>query len=111
MRELKVLVWNIVFGALIYYGLLEKIDGAYNVLIFLIWLLFVNACAMATNDGQNFVIKSNKHRSKIAILYNYVDIAAVGIFVWFGHWFLAILTILSMILIEYGWDKISKKRS
>lgn len=106
MRELKLLIWNAIFAALIYYGIFEKIDGAYNVLVFVICLMFVIGLAMKSEQGQKSMIESKITRSKISIVYRYTDMIAAGILVWFGHWFLGILVILTDIFIESGWDEI-----
>jgi hypothetical protein len=105
MRELKHTIWNVIMWVLVYFALIQNVAGAYNLMTFFIWVLFFRGCAISTETRQEILIKP---RSRLSKVFNYTDLIVGSVLVWFGHWFLGVLVILTMFLISSGWDKIEK---
>lgn len=110
MNEFKHGVSNAIFWVLTYYALVEKIDGALNVITFAVVILFLLAAFAVTNDGVKSILKSGKSRSRFSELSNYVDICISAAFVWYGHWFIALMLLLSVVLMENAWDQVIELR-
>lgn len=106
MRELKQTVYNVIMWVLVYFAIVKNVAGAYNLMVFFIWILFFSSIAITTDTGKEMLVKAKSSRSKLSKLFNYTDLVLAGVLVWYDHWFLGVIVILSMVLIGSSWDKI-----
>lgn len=111
MKELKQTVYNVVMWVLVYFAMVKNVAGAYNLMVFFIWILFFSSMAMTSDMGKEILVKAKSSRSKLSKLFNYTDLVLAAVLVWYDHWFLGAIVLLSMVLIESSWDKIETKGS
>lgn len=99
---------NSVFAALTYYGVVEHVEGAYNVALFIIWVMFIIAFAITMKMDD--VVKSAKNYSTIPLwLDQLYDVCILAVWIWYGHEFFATLYLLHMFPLAYFKKQVQKK--
>jgi sterol desaturase/sphingolipid hydroxylase (fatty acid hydroxylase superfamily) len=110
MKHINTFLFNVALFVITYYAFVEHIDGAYNVLCFIITIIFLVGIYLASDEGKLMVSKSPP-RTFLSKIYRTTDIILVFVFVWFGSWFLGVLMLLTVIFVEISSEGASKIRS
>ena len=98
MRLLKYLSVNSVFAGLIYLGLVNEINGALNVALFMAWFtVFVGFMSLTDVMAAELQKKGRVVPFQFYITFDVIVSAA---FSWHGHWIVAALYLLSSFLME-----------
>lgn len=98
--NLNAFTFLLVYSAAAYFGLVQRIDGATNVLLFMVWLvsLMVLVCA-GSEDGRASLRKRRKERALTYYVYNIVDSVVVLGLVWHGYWVTAVVLAAAVIAV------------
>lgn len=98
MRLIKYLSVNAVFAVLIYLGLVNEINGALNVALFMAWFTvfcgFMSLTDVMTEELQK---KGRVVPFQLDITF---DVIVAAAFSWHGYWVIAALYLLSSFLME-----------
>lgn len=107
---------NGIFGAFVYFGFYQDIDGAKNVAIGFTWLTFILSLFFLSTEISDKCITESIEKGKKGIympLMYIFDLAILSCFFWYGVTFTAIAYFLHMILIysyRSNFDKALEKR-
>ena len=87
MTAKRIFVWVAINGgmaAAMWYGIVENVDGARNVFMFMVWLSFVASLFLMSEEMQKHIKKRGRSVPRwMSVPY---DIAVTMFMVWFGLW-------------------------
>jgi hypothetical protein len=109
MKSLRWALWNALFAVLVWLGLVEGVEGARNLTIFLVWVLFVLSLFALQKD----VIKEMADKPPSVprwIDFTY-DAAVLALIVWQGSWVLGIAYAIHMLAIAGMWSEVAKLKA
>ena len=117
MKFLRYTAINVLFVVLIYLALFEKMSGAENLLIFMIWLLFIVTSLSSTDGGFKIFMDSISKPGKLPAVMTFypvkkfdrlLDIAIVGTLIWHSWWWMGILYLIHGLQSATLYDKAEK---
>ncbi len=108
-RTGRAVMWvgiNGAFGALLWFGLVEGVEGARNLGLFLAWANVILSFFMLVPDAQEAMAKKGRSVPKAASVT--FDLAVTGLLVWCGAWVTGAAYALHIMLQEAGWESALK---
>lgn len=97
MRAIRWAVLNGVFAGMLWFGLVEGMQGAKNVGLFMAWMTSVFSIFALTEEGAAAVAKHE--RSVPAVFDVCFDMAIAGLLVWFGAWATGIAYTIQIVIL------------
>ena len=107
MKTIKWLLFAAGQAALFYLAFIEGINGALNIVLFLVWGLFLLSFFVFNDEFVN--TSQGRTPSVPRWLDVTTDLIFVGVLVWFGHVFTAMAYMIHILFLQIGWDKILKE--
>ena len=100
MRILQWFLYNGIFAAFLYYGLVVGIEGAANIAYFIAWVSGL-ASFMVYNDEARETLLDRAIPTWLDVSY---DLCAVAIFLWYGAIATPIIYFIHILNMHYGYS-------
>ena len=98
MRLIRFILINTGFAVCLYFGLVEDVNGAINVALFIAWFhVFVGI--MCVSETVAVEIRKNKRTVPFEFDITY-DLLVTLAFLWHGYWVVGVLYLLASLLVE-----------
>ncbi len=106
MKQIKYFLTNGAFIALLYFGFIEEIDGAYNVAMFFAWVTI----AVSVISISDSIIKEKAKEGFLVPAWVDVslDIGVVIFLAWFGAWFTCIFWVMHIACMLHIREEVKK---
>jgi len=106
----KYLIFNAGLWGLLYLDL-QGVAGAMNLFNFIIWFAFIVVLLLQSSRTQLKLIQDEAtsflNRAP-ATLRTFNDFVMMGVLIWFGHWVLAIVILMTFVLFETAAENIKQ---
>lgn len=99
---------NGAFGAMLWFGLVEGVQGALNLGLFMAWVSVFVSLFVFTDSVQAEMAK--KWRSVPMPIGVASDLAIIGLLIWYGAWVTGAAYMIGFVIHEAGWEAASKSR-
>lgn len=99
---------NGAFGALLWFGLVEGVQGALNLGLFMAWVFVFVSLFVFTDSAQAEMAK--KWRSVPRPIGVASDLAITGLLIWYGAWVTGAVYMIGFVIHEAWWEAASKSR-
>ena len=100
-------VQQTVIGALLWFGVVQGVEGAANCVLVLFWFFSIGALFSGSDD----FIASLRERGRVIPVWLDVpwDAVIVGTLVWHGWWWTGVAYLLANCCLYAAWDKAEKQ--
>lgn len=100
-------VQQICIGALLWFGVVQSVEGAANCALALFWFCNIGAIFSMTDD----FIQSLRERGRTVPIELDVawDVVVVGTLFWHGWWWTGVFFVIAMCCTQAAWDKAEKQ--
>ncbi|MBI5901810.1 MAG: hypothetical protein HZB40_21645 [Rhodocyclales bacterium] len=112
LRRMGRAVWwlaiNGTFGVLLWFGLVEGVEGARNLGLFMAWVSAVVSLFVFTDSVQAEMTKNGRSVPRPIGVAS--DLAILGLLIWFGAWVTGAAYAFGFVMQEAGWEAAGKSR-
>lgn len=93
------LVYNSLFSTCLYFGVIQGISGFMNILTFYIWFVFILIIfGCFDQESQIRVYERDQKKFRLGIFAHIITAAYVGILVYYGHFLLGSIYLITILL-------------
>jgi len=107
MNLIKYVIVNGLFGASVYYGFFEGVEGALNIAYFYAWLCSI-VSLLATEETVKALAEKGKKPSVPKWINAVFDISISCVFVWFGAWVTGLFYMIHLVKSSDLWSKVAE---